>query len=187
MLGSREGAPAHGPHAHRSQRTALAVAAAAEKGVRRWRRYQAVLLLGEGQDPIGVAHTLRCSRASVYAWRRLGAKTASPGSMRPMVVGGSNWMRRGRRCCRTCWPSIRRPAAIRPRGGRCPYCRVNWRRPGMRSESAPSVVPCTASATAGSGRSTCWDGLIRPTPKKGGGNHPGAGHARGGWGGLGGR
>src|SRR5262245_17104230 len=51
-----------------SQRTALVAAAAAEKGVRRWRRYQAVLLLGEGQDPIGVAHTLRCSRASVYAW-----------------------------------------------------------------------------------------------------------------------
>jgi transposase len=50
------------------QRTALAAAAAAEKGVRRWRRYQAVLLLAEGQDPVAVAHTLRCSRASVYAW-----------------------------------------------------------------------------------------------------------------------
>src|SRR3954462_3970570 len=51
-----------------SQWTALHAAAAAEKGVRRWRRYQAVLLLAEGQDPIAVAHTLRCSRASVYAW-----------------------------------------------------------------------------------------------------------------------
>jgi transposase len=50
------------------QRDALHAAAAAEKGVRRWRRYQAVLLLAEGQDPIAVAHTLRCSRASVYAW-----------------------------------------------------------------------------------------------------------------------
>lgn len=50
------------------QRTDLAAAAAAEKGVRRWRRYQAVLLLAEGHDLTAVAHTLRCSRASVYAW-----------------------------------------------------------------------------------------------------------------------
>lgn len=51
-----------------TQRTDLEAAAAGEKGVRRWRRYQAVLLLAEGQAPIAVAHTLRCSRASVYAW-----------------------------------------------------------------------------------------------------------------------
>ena len=50
------------------QRSDLTAAAVAEKGVRRWRRYQAVLLLAEGQDPTAVAHTLRCSRASVYAW-----------------------------------------------------------------------------------------------------------------------
>jgi transposase len=50
------------------ERTALAAAAAAERNVRRWRRYQAVLLLAEGQAPAAVAHTLRCSRASVYAW-----------------------------------------------------------------------------------------------------------------------
>jgi transposase len=50
------------------ERSAVATAAAAEKGVRRWRRYQAVLLLAEGQAPTTVAHTLRCSRASVYAW-----------------------------------------------------------------------------------------------------------------------
>ena len=59
------------------QQTELATAAAAEKGVRRWKRYQAVLLLGEGQAPAAVACTLRCSLASVYnwvaAWRRAGA------------------------------------------------------------------------------------------------------------------
>jgi transposase len=49
-------------------RRALEAAAAAEKGVQRWRRYQAVLLLGEGHAPAAVAQTLRCSRASVYAW-----------------------------------------------------------------------------------------------------------------------
>jgi transposase len=51
-----------------SQRTELETAAAAERGVRRWRRYRAVLLRGEGQAPAAVAHALRCSRASVYAW-----------------------------------------------------------------------------------------------------------------------
>ena len=50
------------------QRSELEAAEAAEHGVRRWRRYRAVLLLGEGQAPAAVAHTLRCSRASVYAW-----------------------------------------------------------------------------------------------------------------------
>ena len=48
-----------------SQRIEREAAAAAEPGVRRWRRYQAVLLLAEGQAPATVAHTLRCSRASV--------------------------------------------------------------------------------------------------------------------------
>ena len=51
-----------------SQRTELDAAAAAEKGVRRWRRYQAVLLLAAGQAPAAVAQTLRCSLASVYNW-----------------------------------------------------------------------------------------------------------------------
>src|SRR4029453_9871229 len=50
------------------ERSTLATAAAAEPRVRRWRHYQAVLLLAEGSTPIAVAHTLRCSRASVYAW-----------------------------------------------------------------------------------------------------------------------
>jgi transposase len=51
-----------------TQRLELEAAAAAEKGGRRWRRHQAVLLLAEGQAPAAVARTLRCSRASVYAW-----------------------------------------------------------------------------------------------------------------------
>lgn len=51
-----------------NQRAELGAAAAAEPGVRRWRRYRAVLLLAEGHAPAAVAHALRCSRASVYAW-----------------------------------------------------------------------------------------------------------------------
>ena len=59
------------------QRAELEAAAAAEPRVRRWKRYRAVLLRGEGMPVAAVATTLRCSQASVYAWtaawRRHGA------------------------------------------------------------------------------------------------------------------
>jgi transposase len=50
------------------QRAELEAAVTAEHDVRRWRRYQAVLLLADGDAPATVARMLRCSRASVYAW-----------------------------------------------------------------------------------------------------------------------
>jgi transposase len=51
-----------------TQRTELAAAAAAEKRARRWKRYQAVRLRGDGLTVTAVATALRCSQASVYAW-----------------------------------------------------------------------------------------------------------------------
>ena len=51
-----------------AQRTAREAAAAAEKGVRRWKRYRAVLLRAEGMTVAAVAATLRCSPASVSGW-----------------------------------------------------------------------------------------------------------------------
>lgn len=51
-----------------SQRAGVAAAMAAEKRTRSWKRYQAVLLLAEGQAPAAVAHVLRCSVASIYNW-----------------------------------------------------------------------------------------------------------------------
>jgi transposase len=51
-----------------AQRTELEAAAAAEKRARRWKRYQAVLLRGDGLTVAAVATALRCSQASVYAW-----------------------------------------------------------------------------------------------------------------------
>jgi len=50
------------------QRTALDAAVAAEKRVRRWRRYRAIQLRADGMTVAAVAHTLGCSQASVYAW-----------------------------------------------------------------------------------------------------------------------
>ena len=58
------------------QRRALETAAAAEKRVRGWQRYRAVLLRAEGRTVSAVAHTLECSEAIVYGssaeWRRAG-------------------------------------------------------------------------------------------------------------------
>ena len=51
-----------------TERQSLEQAATAERRVRVWRRYRAVLLLGEGQPPEVVARLLDCSRASVYGW-----------------------------------------------------------------------------------------------------------------------
>jgi transposase len=51
-----------------SQRADLEAAASAEKGVRRWKRYRAVLLRGDGLTVAAVATTLGCSEASVYGW-----------------------------------------------------------------------------------------------------------------------
>jgi transposase len=51
-----------------TERAALATAVAGERRVRRWRRYQAVLLVADGQRPEEAAASLGCSRASVYNW-----------------------------------------------------------------------------------------------------------------------
>jgi transposase len=51
-----------------AQRTELEAAAAAEKRVRRWKRYRAVLLRAEGMTVRAVADALQCSEASVYSW-----------------------------------------------------------------------------------------------------------------------
>ena len=51
-----------------SERAALVAAAAQERRVRRWRRYQAVLLVAGGTRPEEAAARLGCSRASVYNW-----------------------------------------------------------------------------------------------------------------------
>lgn len=69
-----------------AQRAELEAAAGAEKRARRWKRYQAVLLRGDGLTVAAVATALRCSQASVYAWtaawRRDGAAGLREGERR---------------------------------------------------------------------------------------------------------
>ncbi len=62
-----------------TQRAELEAAAAAETGVRRWKRYRAVLLRGEGMTVAAVAHALECSQASVYAWTAAWRVAGAPG------------------------------------------------------------------------------------------------------------
>ena|SRR5215207_747888 len=59
-----------------AERADLEAAAGNERRVRVWRRYRAVMLLGEGQPAALVAASLGCSLSSIYgwaaAWRREG-------------------------------------------------------------------------------------------------------------------
>jgi len=62
-----------------TQRQALETAAAAEKGVRGWKRYRALLLRTEGLTVTAVARTLECSEASVYGWTAAWRRAGVPG------------------------------------------------------------------------------------------------------------
>ena len=66
-----------------TQRAVLVSAASGEDRTRTWKRYQAVLLVADGDPPATVAHSLGCSVASVYnwvaAWRRAGVDGLAEG------------------------------------------------------------------------------------------------------------
>jgi transposase len=67
-------------------RRTLRALARGERRVRVWRRYQALLLLADGQAPATVAAALGCGRTSVYgwakAWRWAGAAGLGPSPVR---------------------------------------------------------------------------------------------------------
>lgn len=50
------------------ERAGLVDAAGRERRVGQWRRYQAILLVAEGETPQEAAASVGCSRASVYGW-----------------------------------------------------------------------------------------------------------------------
>jgi transposase len=79
-----------------AQRTELAAAVRRETRKRPWKRYQALLLLADGQTPAAVAHNLGCGVSSVYlwaaTWRRTGiagvAEGRHPGAARRVDAAG---------------------------------------------------------------------------------------------------
>ena len=72
-----------------TQRAELNAAAGGARRTRTWKRYQAVLLLAEGEAPGMVAHSLGCSVASIYnwmaVWRRCGVAGLAEGPHRGVV------------------------------------------------------------------------------------------------------
>jgi len=79
-----------------AQRAELETAQRQSKHVRHWKRYQAVLLRGDGMPAAVVAQTLGCSRASVSnwttAWRAAGVvgvrEGGHPGAARRLDTAG---------------------------------------------------------------------------------------------------
>jgi transposase len=78
-----------------AERASLEAAAAAERRVRIWRRYRAILLLAEGElGPEQVATALGCARSSVYGWAQtwrshgLAGLQEAPRTGRPARLAG---------------------------------------------------------------------------------------------------
>jgi transposase len=78
------------------EQAALLAAQRRRPGIRHWRRYQAVVLRGEGLTVAQVARALSCTETSVYNWtaayRRAGvggvAEGAHPGAVRRLDASG---------------------------------------------------------------------------------------------------
>lgn len=73
-----------------ADRAALAAAAGQEPRVRRWRRYQAVRLLADGQAPSQVAQALGCGVSTVSAWAAAW-RTAGIAGLVEGEHGGGHW------------------------------------------------------------------------------------------------
>jgi transposase len=61
------------------ERAELLAAQRSSRGVRQWRRYQAVLLRADGMSLADVAQALGCSQASVCNWTRAWREQGAPG------------------------------------------------------------------------------------------------------------
>jgi transposase len=78
-----------------AQRAELETAAATESRVRRWKRYRAILLRGEGLTVPAVANALGCSQASVYVWTARWRQTGVAGLREGEHGGGQVKLDRG--------------------------------------------------------------------------------------------
>ena len=70
-----------------AERQELEQAAARERRVRPWRRYQAVLRLGDGEAPEAVAAGLGCARSTVFAWAAAWRQQGRAGLVEPRRRG----------------------------------------------------------------------------------------------------
>lgn len=71
-------------------RATLESAATQERRVRRWRRYQAILLLADGQSPPQVAQALGCGISTGYQWAAAWRRNGLAG-VEEQEHGGGHW------------------------------------------------------------------------------------------------
>lgn len=72
------------------ERHDLDAVAGQERRGRRWRRYQAILLLADGQSPQQVAQALDCGVSTVYAWAATWRAEGTAG-LAEGEHGGGHW------------------------------------------------------------------------------------------------
>jgi transposase len=73
---------------------ALELAQRQERGVRNWRRYQAIRLLAQGQSPAEVAKAVGCRESSVYNWVAAWTRRGNAG-LHEDHHGGRTWLVEG--------------------------------------------------------------------------------------------
>jgi hypothetical protein len=149
------------------QRTDLEQAASTARQTRTWKRYQALLLLADGQSIAQVSTVLTCGQSTIYRWAAIWRDEG--------VTGLAEGPHRGRAHrldaaaaghLQAVLGTIRKPAGTTPPGGPCRCCSARWPPPAGSCMSTPCVAPSSAWDTAGSGRSTCSVAPIRPMTKK---------------------
>ena len=95
-----------------------------KRGVRNWKRYQAIRLLDQGHTPLEVAVALGCRKSSVYDWVGVWEQVGSPGLHEDHHLGGRGrqFSGTGWRSSSGCWPPIRSNRGEKPPPGQCPCC-----------------------------------------------------------------
>ena len=120
-----------------------------------------------GMPAAAVAHTLRCSRASVYAWAAaLAAAGGGAGCAKATTAAaGSSWMRRARRCWRALLATDPQARGHHATGWTVPLLRTELARAGYRGRRAdhpPRLAPAGLSLEAAAVRAgTARSGLRR--------------------------
>ena len=161
------------------QRTALEAAMTAAPRVRRWKRYRAIVLRGDGLSVPAVAQSLGCSQASAYAWSAAWRRDGVAGLAEGDHGGGQVKLGPTAEALLTeLLATDPQTQGHRATGWTVPSCAPNWPRGGRASANAPSAVPCIGSGIAGNARATSWVVRTRTLRQKRGRNRPSQRHAR---------
>ena len=151
-----------------SERVTLVGAAARERRVRQWRRYQVVLLVADGTRPEQAAASVGCSRASVYswlaAWRAGGLAGLAEAPHPPPIQAHAAPLET---LLTTLLADDPQRHGHHATGWTIPLLHGGRGRRGSSSASTRCAGRCAGWGGGGSGRSMCWVAPTRRTRKKG--------------------